>query len=552
MYKMEEMWPTVQEALQRAYRYEEVVRGSIDGEGENPSLHKNLFFMNVLDKESVDIKEEDWEWRSVDHQLVSLGIKKEVCEWESEHSGFKEEDFNSGAVSVKEDSEPTFHNSDLHKSEIVNGVKEDDIKSEPMYPYLCPHEDVPGLGVTLRGHHSLDIYSVHVKSESLESYLKRPEEASCSSRAEEVNQESANLSMSSFLQYPPQQIQPNENMKILTSGSECLTPATLQDNSQTVMKLARTNPINTQPQENTTSIGLYIGLDGEMSSKCTEKWSDMNQKPYFCSECGKHFSNKTHLHTHERVHTGEKPYCCPECGKRFSQISHLHTHKRVHTGEKPYCCSQCGKHFSQVSHLYTHRRIHTNEKPYSCSDCGKQFSKNSDLKIHRRIHTGEKPYCCSQCGKQFSQRSHLHAHIRIHTREKPYRCSDCGKQFSQVGHLQTHTRFHTREKLCCSSDCGNHCSYNRHHTREKPFCCSDCNKRFSTTDLLRIHSRIHTGEKPYCCSDCGKCFSQNSNLHVHKRVHTGEKPYCCMECSKQFSQIGNLQKHTKIHTGHKQ
>nr|XP_056710533.1 zinc finger protein 516 [Euleptes europaea] len=55
-----------------------------------------------------------------------------------------------------------------------------------------------------------------------------------------------------------------------------------------------------------------------------------------------------------RTQTRQGDYVCVECGKGFSQPSHLRTHMRSHTGERPFQCRYCPYSASQKGNLKTH------------------------------------------------------------------------------------------------------------------------------------------------------------------------------------------------------
>ncbi|XP_077006050.1 Krueppel-like factor 17 [Tamandua tetradactyla] len=88
---------------------------------------------------------------------------------------------------------------------------------------------------------------------------------------------------------------------------------------------------------------------------------------------------------------------------------------------RPYRCQyeNCGKAYTKRSHLVSHERKHTGERPYGCSweGCSWTFCRSDELGRHMRIHTRYRPHRCNQCGRQFMRSDHLRQHQKTHLQE---------------------------------------------------------------------------------------------------------------------------------------
>ncbi|XP_052314552.1 histone-lysine N-methyltransferase PRDM9-like isoform X5 [Oncorhynchus keta] len=103
---------------------------------------------------------------------------------------------------------------------------------------------------------------------------------------------------------------------------------------------------------------------------------------YPCPHCTLGFTIERFFHGHLKRDHPKDYIAMLKTGK-------IKAYKRGSLRVTPATCPQCGKSFTNKYVMQTHQRTHAGKKSHHCADCGKSFVYADALKRHRWTHAGE-------------------------------------------------------------------------------------------------------------------------------------------------------------------
>ncbi|XP_074188694.1 zinc finger protein 57 homolog isoform X2 [Rhinolophus sinicus] len=288
---------------------------------------------------------------------------------------------------------------------------------------------------------------------------------------------------------------------------------------------------------------------------------------FSCHTCGRCFSKRSNLHSHQFLHNPKRTDNCSQCGKSFRNPKALSYHRRMHLGERPFCCSLCDKTYCDASGLSRHRRVHLGYRPHSCPFCGKSFRDQSELKRHQKTHQNQEPVAGNQkhivripgttAGTQepavrsqgFAAGSHAlmaRAQEPIFRTKGPRAPTQPSTDRNQAQGPVTRTQAANPGACCLDSRPK---SYLPKPSRLKVFSCPYCPLTFSKKAHLSRHQKAHLTEQSNSCFCCGKSFSSFSGLVRHQQAHWKQKAYRCPVCDLCFGEKEDLVGHWGAYKG---
>ncbi|GFS66036.1 hypothetical protein TNIN_85062 [Trichonephila inaurata madagascariensis] len=132
--------------------------------------------------------------------------------------------------------------------------------------------------------------------------------------------------------------------------------------------------------------------------------------PFACPQCPYTSHYKSNLNRHIRKHSGERPFVC-KIDFDGSWIKDSDASSSEQKKRHLHHCTLCSYATSNKCHLKTHFRKHTGERPYLCKVCGKGYSSKQNLQSHEYLHAMQKLHTCKICKENFRNKSALEYHM---------------------------------------------------------------------------------------------------------------------------------------------
>ncbi|KAM5262868.1 LOW QUALITY PROTEIN: zinc finger protein 57 homolog [Ctenodactylus gundi] len=294
----------------------------------------------------------------------------------------------------------------------------------------------------------------------------------------------------------------------------------------------------------------------ESVDKALQFKPSQTRSPFSCYTCGKCFSKRSYLHSHQFVHKPKQTNICSQCGKVFRTPKALSYHRRMHLGERPFCCSLCDKTYCDASGLSRHRRVHLGYRPHSCPVCGKGFRDQSELRRHQKVHQNQEPVAGNQEHTVKTPGTTAGGQApKVRGQQSSKGLMDESK--APVTRVQ-YFKFRTDDGRAAQTQSPSSrasCLDPRPSSppvkpsRRKVFSCSHCHLTFSKKISLSRHQRAHLTEQSHCCFHCSQSFRSASSLAKHQQTHWKEKIYRCPICDLCFGDKEGLLGHWKSYKG---
>ena len=313
-------------------------------------------------------------------------------------------------------------------------------------------------------------------------------------------------------------------------------------------------------------MGYAISCDSRSRSK----------RCYTCNHCDKKVTDRSHIITHIRIHTGEQPFECVKCNFKSAYRQTIQRHKELcHSNlppPRPFSCSKCEKSFKTKQIFRKHQLVHSSSKQFSCKKCSYATNRKQHLKEHlldKHSNFPEellKPHGCEVCGFRFKCSNHLIRHLKVHNRDSIksylYKCEYCDASFTEKYNLRAHIDIKHKQKppkhICgvCNRRFHGKRDLERHAVihQSDPVLhhCSECDFKSKHVQSLVRHNKVKHSDtyepKKYPCDVCSKDFKSKAKLKRHSYIHKGklEKPIACSECNYRCIEKSGLKRHMKV------